>query len=118
VTTTLWIAEKKSLTEAVAKALPGSAEFEWEKKELAHNRVGSQWFVWLDGHAFEQAMPDHYLPDTAPKPVYKCPTCKQGELRPIPGPKGKFWGRGRYKEGCKATYPDKAGCPDLAVKPR
>jgi DNA topoisomerase-3 len=24
-------------------------------------------FMWLDGHAFEQAMPDHYLPDDVPK---------------------------------------------------
>lgn len=56
-------------------------------------------------------------PDTAPKPVHKCPSCKQGELRSIKGANGKFWGCSRYEEGCKATYPDKLGKPDLTPKP-
>jgi DNA topoisomerase-3 len=62
----LWIAEKKSLAEAVGKAL-GVAEFDWSAKGLTHNRIGKHSFVWLDGHAFEQAMPDHYLPDSVPR---------------------------------------------------
>jgi DNA topoisomerase-3 len=57
-------------------------------------------------------------PDTAPKPTYTCPTCKSGSLRSIPGPKGRFWGCGRFKEGCKTTFPDKAGRPDYSVRPR
>ncbi len=61
----LWVAEKKSLAEAVAKAL-GPAQSPWDSRGLTHNRVGENWFVWLDGHAFEQAMPDHYLPATVP----------------------------------------------------
>lgn len=62
----LWVAEKKSLAEAVAKVLPGQPEFSWDQKGLTHNRVGENYFVWLDGHAFLQAMPDHYLPDNVP----------------------------------------------------
>jgi DNA topoisomerase-3 len=62
---TLWIAEKRSLAEAVGKVL-GSAESAWDSKGLTHNQVGDHSFVWLDGHAFEQAMPDHYLPDDVP----------------------------------------------------
>lgn len=62
----VWVAEKKSLAEAVAKVM-GTAEFDWDGKGMTHNRVGSNWFVWLDGHAYEQAMPDHYLPDDVPR---------------------------------------------------
>lgn len=50
------------------------------------------------------------------KPVYKCTKCKVGELRSIPGPKGQFWGCNRYKEGCRASHPDKAGKPDFPAK--
>lgn len=63
---TLWIAEKKSLAEAVANVLPGAPETAWDQKGMTHNRVGDDVFVWLDGHAFEQAMPDHYLPADVP----------------------------------------------------
>jgi len=63
---TLWVAEKKSLAEAVAKVLPGKPETSWDQKGMTHNRVGDNVFCWLDGHAFEQAMPDHYLPDDVP----------------------------------------------------
>ena len=84
-TTTLWIAEKKSLAEAVAKVLPGSAEFDWEKKGLTHNRVGDQWFVWTDGHAFEQAMPDHYLPDTVPTTANGRKVWRKADLPIVPG---------------------------------
>ncbi|WP_017169014.1 DNA topoisomerase, partial [Xanthomonas phaseoli] len=44
----------------------------------------------------------------------ECPTCKEGRLRRIHGSKGYFWGCSRYREGCKATFPDKRGAPDLA----
>ncbi len=84
-TTTLWIAEKKSLAEAVAKVLPGWAEFDWEKKGLTHNRVGDQWFVWTDGHAFEQAMPDHYLPDTVPTTANGRKVWRKADLPIVPG---------------------------------
>lgn len=63
----LVVAEKKTLAEAVAKVLPGPPDFDWEQKGMTHNRVGKYTFVWLDGHAYEQAMPDHYLPDDVPK---------------------------------------------------
>lgn len=56
-------------------------------------------------------------PDTAPKPIHKCPTCNTGSLRLINGENGKFWGCSRYKEGCKTSFPDKQGKPDTAPKP-
>jgi DNA topoisomerase-3 len=64
---TLWVAEKKTLAEAVAKVLPGVSEYDWSQKGMTYNRVGDNYFVWLDGHAFLQAMPDYYLPDSVPK---------------------------------------------------
>lgn len=63
----LWVAEKKTLAEAVAKVFPGEPEFDWSQKGTTYNRVGDNYFVWLDGHAFVQAMPDYYLPDSVPK---------------------------------------------------
>ena len=63
----LVVAEKKTLAEALAKVMPGTAEFNWEQKGLTYNRVANHWFVWLDGHAYEQAMPDFYLPDDVPR---------------------------------------------------
>lgn len=69
---TLCIAEKHSLAEAAGKVLADmrgvKPEFEWDAaKAKQYNRVGEVKFVWLDGHAFEQADPDHYLPDDVPK---------------------------------------------------
>lgn len=51
------------------------------------------------------------VPDAGPE----CPTCQQGRLRRIKGSNGFFWGCSRYREGCKATFPDKKGAPDLAA---
>ncbi|MDK2126709.1 DNA topoisomerase [Parachitinimonas caeni] len=62
----LWIAEKLSLAEAVGKVI-GTAQYNWsEAKTKQHNIIGDQHFYWLDGHAFEQAEPDAYLPDDIP----------------------------------------------------
>jgi len=63
----LVVAEKKTLAEAVANVLPGTAEHNWDQKGITHNTVGKYVFVWLDGHAYEQAMPDYYLPSDVPK---------------------------------------------------
>lgn len=66
----LCIAEKKTLAEAAGKAL---AEMRGVQPQLAwdaakqYNQVDDVKFMWLDGHAFEQAMPDHYLPADVPK---------------------------------------------------
>jgi DNA topoisomerase III len=57
----LWVAEKKSLADAVVKVLPGTVE-----DSRTHLKIGDNYFVWLDGHAFEQAMPDFYLPNDIP----------------------------------------------------
>lgn len=68
----LCIAEKMSLAEAAGKVLADmlgvKPEFEWgdASKSRQYNQVGNVKFVWLDGHAFEQAMPDHYLPNDVP----------------------------------------------------
>lgn len=50
------------------------------------------------------------VPEAGPE----CPTCQQGNLRRIKGSNGFFWGCSRYREGCKATFQDKKGAPDLA----
>lgn len=46
----------------------------------------------------------------------QCPKCKQGFLKARKGPKGKFWGCSAYPECC-ATFPNKAGKPNLSAKP-
>lgn len=68
----LCIAEKLTLAEAAGKVFADmhglKPEFDWEKeaKGRQYNQVGNIKFVWLDGHAFEQAMPDYYLPADVP----------------------------------------------------
>lgn len=63
-TQVLWIAEKKSLVvEAILPSLSGKND----EENRMYIRRGNNHFIWLDGHAFEQAMPDHYLPDDIPK---------------------------------------------------
>lgn len=67
------IAEKMTLAEAAGKVLADKLgvkpQFDWEKeaKGRQFNQVGHVKLYWLDGHAFEQAMPDHYLPDDVPR---------------------------------------------------
>jgi DNA topoisomerase-3 len=69
----LCLAEKMSLAEAAGKVLAErlgvAPSYEWGDASKARqiNQVGNVIFIWLDGHAFEQAMPDHYLPDDIPK---------------------------------------------------
>ena len=48
--------------------------------------------------------------------AHPCPICKQGHLRKRTSEKGPFWGCSRYQEGCKTSFPDKGGKPDLAAK--
>jgi DNA topoisomerase I len=48
--------------------------------------------------------------------LYRCPQAGCGKpMRRIKGSNGFFWGCSGYKEGCKATLPDKAGLPDRGV---
>lgn len=68
---TICIAEKLTLAEAAGKVLADQLgvkpQFSWEDaKRQQFNQVGHVKFFWLDGHAFEQAMPDHYLPSDVP----------------------------------------------------
>lgn len=52
-------------------------------------------------------------PETLP-----CGCKKNGRLRKINGSNGAFWGCSEYSNGCKKTYPDKDGKPDMEyVKP-
>ena len=46
---------------------------------------------------------------------YPCPECGK-PLRRMKGSKGFFWGCTGYKDGCKASFSDKAGRPVLAAK--
>jgi|ThiBio_inoc_biof_1041523.scaffolds.fasta_scaffold00229_10 DNA topoisomerase-3 len=48
--------------------------------------------------------------------AHPCPVCKEGHLRRRTSDKGPFWGCSRYQEGCKTSFPDKAGKPDFAPK--
>lgn len=48
--------------------------------------------------------------------AHPCPVCKQGHLRRRTNDKGVFWGCSRYQDGCKTSFPDKAGKPDLSPK--
>ncbi|WP_415719807.1 topoisomerase DNA-binding C4 zinc finger domain-containing protein [Maridesulfovibrio sp.] len=45
----------------------------------------------------------------------QCPKCKTGFLKARKG-KTKFWGCSNYPD-CTATFPNKAGKPDLKAKP-
>lgn len=45
-----------------------------------------------------------------------CPGCKEGHLRRAKGRSGFFWGCSRWQQGCKATFEDKKGKPDLGPK--
>jgi DNA topoisomerase-3 len=47
-------------------------------------------------------------------PPVPCPACNKGRLRLLTGSKGPFWGCSGFKEGCKTTFPDLDGAPDLA----
>lgn len=55
---------------------------------------------------------EHRLPIAAPD-LPPCPRCGQGRLRRIKGKKGWFWGCSRYQSGCRATFPDRAGQPEM-----
>jgi DNA topoisomerase III len=50
----------------------------------------------------------------------QCPGCGKGRLRAITGTRGVFWGCSGYRDGCKATFPDFEGKPQMdkpAAKP-
>lgn len=50
---------------------------------------------------------------------YACQACKKGFLRRIPRKDpnaGHFWGCGNFREGCKASFNDLDGAPDLEGK--
>jgi DNA topoisomerase-3 len=46
---------------------------------------------------------------------HKCPSCQDGRLRRIARKDGSghFWGCDQFRNGCKATFPDKDGAPNL-----
>ncbi|MCR6580348.1 DNA topoisomerase 3 [Campylobacter insulaenigrae] len=50
------------------------------------------------------------------KEKISCPQCNKGYLIKHKGKYGNFWGCSEYKEGCKATYTDNKGKPDLETK--
>ena len=60
-------------------------------------------------HARENRLPI----DVPNSPV--CPRCGEGRLRRIKGKQGWFWGCSRYQIGCRATFPDRAGKPELGA---
>lgn len=45
--------------------------------------------------------------------VQTCPKCKTGMLQKITGKNGDFWGCSRFREGCKTTFQDRKGKPDI-----
>lgn len=46
-------------------------------------------------------------------PVHECPTCGEGQLRRIPHQGKFFWGCSRFAAGCKRTFPDASGVPQI-----
>ena len=48
--------------------------------------------------------------------AHQCPVCKEGHLRRRTSDNGVFWGCSRYQEGCKTTFKDKVGKPDVAPR--
>jgi DNA topoisomerase-3 len=45
--------------------------------------------------------------------IIKCPVCNCGYLKQIPSKNGPFWSCSEYKTGCKATYKDSKGKPQM-----
>ena len=77
----LWIAEKESqLSQGIYSAIPGTTE----DRGPGWARRGEQWFIWLDGHAFQQAPPDHYLPDDVPLTAGNKKVWRMADLPIIP----------------------------------
>ncbi|MFC6478636.1 DNA topoisomerase [Pseudomonas asuensis] len=59
----LWVAEKKSqITEAILPCL----NTQISESSSGYIRAGEHEFIYLNGHAFELAPPDEYLPDNVP----------------------------------------------------
>lgn len=52
-------------------------------------------------------------PSGHPESAFSCPACKNGFLRSINGSNGTFWGCSGYKEGCRTTFDDANGSPNL-----
>jgi DNA topoisomerase-3 len=78
----LWIAEKESqLSQGVFSVLPGASV----DRGPGWVRRGEQWCVWLDGHAFQQATPDYYLPDDIPLTAGNKKVWRMADLPVIPG---------------------------------
>lgn len=79
----LWVAEKQSqFTQGVFSVMPGSTTDEgpgWVRR-------GDQWCVWLTGHAFQLAPPDHYLPDEIPRTEKGNKIWRLEDLPILPGP--------------------------------
>lgn len=50
------------------------------------------------------------------KPKIQCPQCNKGFLTKRKGKYGDFWGCSEYNAGCKATYQDNKGKPNLNPK--
>lgn len=45
--------------------------------------------------------------------IIKCPVCNSGYLKQRPSKNGPFWSCSKYKTGCKATYNDQKGKPQM-----
>jgi|UPI00056BF2A3 DNA topoisomerase III len=94
----------EQLLSAIADGTITPAQFLSKQKEFVAKYVGI---------ARESAIDIGSSSKREDQPTIACPECKEGKLRRIKGKKGYFWGCSRFSDGCKATYQDKGGKPNM-----
>lgn len=111
----LVIGEKFSLVEAVLNVLPGRND----EEQKTHVIRGNYYCVWMTGHAYEQAKPDHYLPDDLPrtgsgKKVWRAEDLpivpREWVLEPKDGARGRLAKLKEFLKICDVIY--HVGDPD------
>lgn len=111
----------RSLIGAVPEAVksPGlTGLFEQVLDGVAEGRVSQEQFLAKQIEFVRKYVAHAQNENIDVDPAQPCPACKSGHLRRIKSEKGPFWGCSRWQEGCKTTFPDKGGKPDLTGKKR
>jgi DNA topoisomerase-3 len=97
------------LTDAVSTAVLESALTDIETKGAAMDGVIASTLVSL--HTLLDAV--NHASMSGLSKGKKCPHCESGHLRLRTGKNGHFWGCSNYPD-CEASYPNKAGKPDMS----
>lgn len=92
-----------------------TALYERQLKEIVHgngtvdNFIRDQsTFIASQIDTIKQVMPTEY--------TFNCPTCEVGKIRRKKSAKGFFWGCSQYQSGCKTSFTDVDGKPDMTTK--